>query len=97
RVAQVRRVLLPQVQHDAAVPLAGPIPIRRTPVKAIWHFLPHERRVLSLGSLTPLEQRWTRAPHHGRRDRSGLVMTNHVPELIDVIEPDDGHERLRQL
>ena len=47
--------------------------------------------------LTGIEQRRTRAPHHGRRDRPGLVMTNDVEELVDVIETDDGHERLRQL
>ena len=38
------------------------------------------------------------APHiTGRRDGAGLVVAHDVAELVDVIEPQDHHEGLRQL
>src|SRR5439155_213148 len=58
---------------------------------------PHEGRVLAGRCLARIEQRRTRAPHHGRRDRAGFMVTDNVEELIDMIEPHDDHESSRKL
>ena len=73
------------------------IPTGGIAVKAIGHFLPHERRVLALRCLAGIEQGRARSPHHGRRDGARLMMPDDVEELVDVIETDDGHEGVRQL
>ena len=49
------------------------------------------------GGLARIEQGRTRAPHHGGRHGAGLVVPDDVEKLVDVIETDDGHERVRQL
>ena len=64
---------------------------------AIGQLLPHEGGVAAGRRLARIEQRRARAPHHRRRDGAGLVVAHDVAELVDVVEPHDHHEGLRQL
>ena len=95
-VGKVRRVLPPEREHRAAVLVARAVPVRRVAVEAIGQLLPHEGRCAAGRRLARIEQRRARAPHHGRRDRAGLVMAHDVAELVEVVEAHDHHEGLRQ-
>ena len=80
----------------SAMLVAQAVPVAGIAVQAIRQLLPHEGGVAAGRRLARIEQGRARAPHHRRRDGAGLVMAHDVAELVDMVEPHDHHERLRQ-
>src|SRR5262245_12542729 len=71
---------------------AGAIPILRVAMQPVWQLLPHERSMAARRGLALVEQSRARAPHHGRRNRTALVMTHDIGELVHMVETEDDHE-----